>query len=211
MLLNKARKEMERVKTQAAADKEAAQLARQVARAAKVKLKHARKLSKMAKKSARRAEEKSEKSSQALESAQAKLEKLQKRIRKEQRNKKPARRVRRSKPVQKASLKPKPVLSSGSSQHSQPKPKPKKRTEVATPPVSHVQSQQTTKPAARRTHGSLGTRPKTVNGRPAKRDSPVAPESKPVPASVQKLGAPNPLSTPDGGAPSTPGEEPKTD
>ena len=211
LLLNKARKEAERLKTQTAADERAAQLARQVARAAKVKLKQARKLSKMAKKSARKAEDRAEESSEGLESVQAKLQKLQKRFRKEERKKKPVRRVRRSKPVQKAFLKPKLGRRNGRVQHSQPKPKPRKRTEVATPPISHVQSQQTTKPSPRRTHGSGGTRPKTVNGRHAERDSAVAPEPKPVPATVQKLGAPNPLSTPDVGAASSSGEEPTTD
>src|SRR5271166_6363896 len=82
--LNKASEELERAKTQAAADANAAQLARKVARAAKLRLKQARKLSKMARKSARRADAKSEESSEALDSAQAKVEKLRKRLRKEQ-------------------------------------------------------------------------------------------------------------------------------
>ena len=90
LLLNQASKEVERAKTQAAVDAKAAQLAHELARAAKVNLKHARKLSKMARKSARKAEDRAEDSSVTLETAQAKLEMLRERIRNEQHKNNPS-------------------------------------------------------------------------------------------------------------------------
>ena len=63
LLLNQASKEVERAKMQVAVDAKAAQLAHELARAAKVNLKHARKLSKLARKSARKAEDRAEESS----------------------------------------------------------------------------------------------------------------------------------------------------
>ena len=90
LLLKQAGKEVEHAKMQVAVDAKAAQLAHELARAAKVNLKHARKLAKMARKSARKAEDRAEESSATLETAQAKLEALRVRIRKEQRKNKPS-------------------------------------------------------------------------------------------------------------------------
>jgi hypothetical protein len=109
LLLKKAGKEVEHAKMQVAVDAKAAQLAHELARAAKVNLKQARKLSKMARKSARKAEDRAEESSATLETVQAKLEILRERIRNEQRKNNPARLVRVSEPVQKPSPKPKPA------------------------------------------------------------------------------------------------------
>ena len=105
LLLNKASKEVEHAKMQVAVDAKAAQLAHELARAAKVNLKQARKLSKMARKSARKAEDRAEESSATLETAQAKLEMLRERIRKEQRKNNPAGLVQKTSP--------KPKLPSG--------------------------------------------------------------------------------------------------
>src|ERR1039457_3460687 len=90
LLLNKASKEVEHAKMQVAVDAKAAQLAHELARAAKVNLKQARKLSKMARKSARKAEDRAEESSATLETAQTKLEMLRERIRNEQRKHNPS-------------------------------------------------------------------------------------------------------------------------
>jgi hypothetical protein len=188
-LLNKAGKEVERAKMQVAVDAKAAQLAHELARAAKVNLKQARKLSKMARKSARRAEDRAEQSSATLETAQAKLETLRERIRNEQRKNNPARFVRGSEPVQKPSPKPKPPRSDDDLPRNRPK----------------------SKPAARRTHDVRRSAQKTVNGKSAKPAPAVAPEPKPVPATRQKLGDLNPLPAPDVAAPSFSGEEPKND
>ena len=114
LLLNQAGKEVERAKTQAAVDAKAAQLAHELARAAKVNLKHARKLSKMARKSARKVEDRAEESSATLETAQAKLEMLRERIKNEQRKNNP-------------SPKPKQSRSGHDLPHNQPKSKPAAR------------------------------------------------------------------------------------
>jgi hypothetical protein len=111
LLLNKASKAVDRAKTQAAVDAKAAQLAHELARAAKVNLKHARKLSKMARKSARKAEDRAGESSVTLETAQAKLEILRERIRNEQRK-------------NNTSPKPKPPWSDDALPRNQPKSKP---------------------------------------------------------------------------------------
>jgi hypothetical protein len=140
LLLNKASKEVERAKMQVAVDAKAAQLAHELARAAKVNLKQARKLSKIAKKSARKAEDRAEESSLALETAQAKLEMLRERIRNEQRKNNPARFVRDSKLVQKPSLKPKVPRSDDDLPHNRPKSTPGKTTMDTTPRVSSIQS-----------------------------------------------------------------------
>ena len=136
--LNQAGKEVERAKMQVAVDAKAAQLAHELARAAKVNLKHARKLSKMARKSARKAEDRAGESSVILESAQAKLERLRERIRNEQRKNNP-------------SSKPKPV----------------KTTKDTIPRESPVQSQRSPKPSARRAQGSRRLAQKTVKTKPA--------------------------------------------
>ena len=107
LLLNKASQEVERVKIQVAVDAKAAQLAHELARAAKVNLKQARKLSKMARKSARKTEDRAEESLAMLETARAKLEMLRERIRNERRKNDPAQPVRGSEPVPKSSPKPK--------------------------------------------------------------------------------------------------------
>jgi rubrerythrin len=114
LLLNKAGKEVERAKTQAAVDAKAAQLAHELARVAKVNLKHARKLSKLARKSARKSEDRAEESSATLETVQAKLEMLRQRIRNEQRKTNP-------------SPKPKLPRSDDDLPHNQPKSKPAAR------------------------------------------------------------------------------------
>jgi hypothetical protein len=85
VLLAKARKELDTARSRAVADEKTARIARQTARAAKLKLKQARKLSKLAKKSARKADDQAETSLEALDGLQAKLEKLEKRARKQQR------------------------------------------------------------------------------------------------------------------------------
>jgi hypothetical protein len=90
LLLTQAGKEVERAKMQVAVDAKAAQLAHELARAAKVNLKQARKLSKMARKSARKTEDRAEESSATLETAQAKLEMLRERIRDAQRKNNPS-------------------------------------------------------------------------------------------------------------------------
>lgn len=197
LLLNKTRKEVELAKTQATADAKAAQLARQLVRAAKVKQKQTRKLSKMAKKSAARAEDKSEESSEALESAQAKLKKLQKRIKKERRKNKPARIVRRSKHGQKAPSKPKLARSNRGLLRSRPKAKPEKTPTVPTPAESPVQSRQRAKAAAPGARGALEASPKTVSGKPVRLGSTVAPAAKPVPSASEKLGGLKPLQAAD--------------
>jgi hypothetical protein len=111
LLLNQTSKEMERAKMQVAVDAKAAQLAHELARAAKVNLKQARKLSKMARKSARKAEDRAEESSATLETAQTKLEMLRERIRNEQRKHNP-------------SPKPKLLRNDDDLQHNRPKSKP---------------------------------------------------------------------------------------
>ena len=108
-LLNRARKQFETTRTQAAADEKAARLARQSAQAAKIKLKQARKLAKLAKKSARKAEDKADESHESLERVQAKLEKLEKQARKEQRarkSKEPSRKARRPRPRRQPASRP---------------------------------------------------------------------------------------------------------
>jgi hypothetical protein len=189
LLLNKASKEVEHTKMQVAVDAKAAQLAHELARAAKVNLKQARKLSKMARKSARKAEDRAEESLATLETAQAKLEVLRERIRNAQRKNDPARLVRGSEPVQKPSPKPKLPRSDDALAH--------KRTK--------------SKPAAHRTHGARRSAQKTVNGKPAKPVPAVAPEPEPVPATRQKLGDLNPLPAPDVAASSFSGQEPTND
>jgi hypothetical protein len=159
LLRNQAGKEMERAKTQAAIDAKAAQLAHELARAAKVNLKHARKLSKMARKSARKAEDRAEESSVTLETAQAKLEMLRQQIRNEHRKNNPS-----------------------------PKPKPGKTTTDTTPGVSPVQSQRAPKPVTHSAHGARRLLQKTVNGKPAKPAPAVVPEPKPVIAAPSFIG-----------------------
>ena len=198
LLLNKASKEVERAKMQVAVDAKAAQLAHELARAAKVNLKHARKLSKMAKKSARKAEDRAEELSVTLETAQAKLEMLRERIRNEQRKNNP-------------SPKPKLPRSDDDLAHNRPKSKPGITTMDTTPGVSPIQSQRSTKPAIRRAHGARRSAQKTVNGKPAKPAPAVAPEPKPVQATRQKLGDLNPLPAPDVAASSFSGQEPTND
>ena len=197
LLLNQAGKEVEHAKMQVAVDAKAAQLAHELARAAKVNLKHARKLSKMARKSARKAEDRAEESSATLETAQAKLEMLRERIRKEQRKNNP-------------SPKPKLPRSDDDLTHNRPKSNPGKTTMDTTPRVSPIQSQRSTKPAASKAHVPVGRRRKLSTANlpncPA-----VAPEPKPVPATRQNLGDLNPLPAPDVAAPSFSGEEPKND
>ncbi len=195
LLLNKASKEAERAKMQVAVDAKAAQLAHDLARLAKVNLKQARKLSKMARKSARKAEDRAEESSATLETAQAKLEMLRERIRNGQRKNSPS---------------PKPRLSRSEDvlPHNRSKSTPGKTPMGTAPLVSPVQSQPSTKPATRRTHGTRRSPQKTVNGKPARPVPAVAPEPKPVPATRQNLGDLNPLSAPDVAAPSFSGPEP---
>jgi len=123
LLLNKAGQEVASAKIQVAVDAKAAQLAHELARAAKVNLKQARKLSKMARKSARKAEDRAEESSATLETAQAKLEMLRERIRKERHKNDPAQLVRGSEPVQKPSSKPKSPRSDDVLTHNGPKSK----------------------------------------------------------------------------------------
>jgi hypothetical protein len=198
LLLNKAGKEVEYAKMQVAVDAKAAQLAHELARAAKVNLKQARKLSKIARKSARKAEDRAEESSATLETAQSKLEILRERIRNEQRKNNPS---------------PKPKLPRGDDDlpHNRPKSNPGKTTMDTKPRVSPVQSQRSTKPAAGRAHGTHRSPQKIVNGKPAKPVPAVAPEPKSVPATRQNLGDLNPLPTPGVAAPSFSGEEPKND
>jgi hypothetical protein len=90
-VLKKALSAFEDAQREATADEKAAKLARQVARAAKIKLKQVRRLSKLTKKSARKAEDKAEQSLEALELASTRLEKLQKRANKDRRKGKPRR------------------------------------------------------------------------------------------------------------------------
>lgn len=191
LVLNQADKEMERAKMQVTVDAKAAQLAHELARAAKVNLKQARKLSKLAKKSARKAEDRAEASSVALETAQARLEMLRERIRNEQRKNNPS---------------PKPELprSDDDMPHHPPKSKPGKTTMDTTPRVSPVQLRRSTRPSTHRAHGARRAAQKTVTGKPA---TGVAPEAKPFPATHQKLGDPkNPLPTLDVGAPPFPAQ-----
>jgi hypothetical protein len=108
LLLNKAGKNVEHSKRQVAVDAKAAQLAHELARAAKVNLKQARKLSKMARKSARKAEARAEESAATLENARAKLELLRERIRNAQRKNNPT-------------PKPKPARSDGDLARNRPK------------------------------------------------------------------------------------------
>ena len=175
LLLNKAGKEVERAKIQVAVDAKAAQLAHELARAAKVNLKHARKLSKMARKSARKAEDRAEESSATLETAQAKLETLRERIRKEQRKNNP-------------SPKPKLPRSDDDLTHNRSKSNPGKTTMDTTPRVSSIQSQsqRSTKPAASKAHSTRRSPQKTVNGKPAKlsRQSPPNPNRFQPPAKI---------------------------
>ncbi len=198
LLLNKASKEVERAKTQAAVDAKAAQLAHELARSAKVNLKHARKLSKMARKSARKTEDRVEESSVILETAQAKLEMLRQRIRNEQRKNNP-------------SSKPKLPRSDDDLPHNRSRSTPGKTTMDTTPRVSSVQSQRSPKPAARRAHGVRQSPQKTVNVKPAKPVPAVAPEPKPVPANRQELGDMNPTPATDVAAPSYSAQDPTND
>lgn len=211
LLLNKANQEVERVKIQVAVDAKAAQLAHELARAAKVNLKQARKLSKIARKSARKAEDRAEESSATLETAQSKLEMLRERIRKEQRKNNPARFVQDSKLVQKPSPKPKLPRSDDDLPQTRLKSNTGKTTVDTTPRMSPVQSQRSAKPATSRAQGTRRSPQKTVNGKPAKPVPAVPPEPKPVPATRQKLSDVNPLPAPDVGAPSFSGQEPTND
>ena len=134
-LLNQAGKEVERAKMQVAVDAKAAQLAHELARAAKVNLKQARKLSKMARKSARKAEDRAEESSAILETAQAKLEMLRERIRNKQHKDAP-------------SPKPKPSRSDDELRHNQPKSKPAaRRAHGARQPAQKTVNGKPAKPA----------------------------------------------------------------
>jgi hypothetical protein len=189
LLLNKAGKDVERAKIQVAIDAKAAQLAHELARAAKVNLKQARKLSKMARKSARKAEDRAEESSAALETAQTKLELVRERIRNEQRKNKPTRLVRGSKPVQKPSLKSK--LSRTDDDLSR----------------NRTKSRLT----ARKAPGPRRLSQKTVNGKSAKPAPAVAPGPEPVSATRQKSGDLNPLSAPDVATPSFSSQGPAND
>jgi hypothetical protein len=177
LLLKKAGKEVEHAKMQVAVDAKAAQLAHELARAAKVNLKQARKLSKMARKSARKAEDRAEESSATLETARAKLEMLRERIRNEQRKNNPSQLVRGSEPVEKPSAKPKSPRSDDNLTHNGTK----------------------SKPADHRTPGARRSAQKTVNGKPAK------PEL--ISATRQKLGDLNPLPAPNVATPSFSGQE----
>jgi hypothetical protein len=131
LLLNQTSKEVERAKMQVAVDAKAAQLAHDLARAAKVNLKQARRLAKLAKKSARKAEDRAEESAATLETAQSKLEMLRERIRNVQRQRNPS---------------PKPKL-------------PGKTTIGLTPRVSPVQSRRSPKPARRSAQKTVNSKP----------------------------------------------------
>jgi hypothetical protein len=171
LLLNKAGQEVEHAKMQVAVDAKAAQLAHELARAAKVNLKQARKLSKMARKSARKAEDRAEESSATLETAQAKLELLRERIRNEHRKNNPTPLVGGSEPVQKPSPKPKLPRSDDDLAYNRPK----------------------SKPTDRRAHGTRRPAQRTVNNKPAKPVPAVAPEPEMVPTARQKIGSPEPV------------------
>ena len=201
LLLNRARKELERAETQAATDSKASHLAWQVARAAKVKLKQARKLYRLTRKAARKAEDKSEESAEALESARAKVEKLEKKIKKEK--KKPARKVPRSKARKKASRKPKPARSKGGLPRRRAKSKPGKTARAATPGVSPVKSRKTAKPPIRTAHRAKATPPKAAIRKAAVPAAIIAPESRPVPAAGGEPGDINPPPAPEAKAPSS--------
>ena len=137
LLLNQASKEVERARMQVAVDAKAAQLAHELARAAKVNLKQARKLAKLAKKSARKAEDRAGESTATLETTQAKLELLRERIR-----------------IAKRKNNTSPKSKSG-------------KTTMATPlRVSPVQLQWSQKSAARKVVSSRRPSQKTVNGKP---------------------------------------------
>ena len=194
--LNDAGKEVERAKMQVAVDVKAAQLAHELARAAKVNLKQARKLSKMPRKAAKKAEDRAEESSVTLETAQAKLDLLRERIRNEQRKHNPS---------------PKLKLSRNNDDlpHNEPKLKSGKTTMDTTPRVSPVQSLRSPKPSARKADSPRRSPQKTANGKPLA--PAVAPELKPVPATRQKLGDLNPLPAPDVAASSFSGQEPTND
>ncbi len=188
-LLNKASKEVESAKMQAAVDAKTARLAHELARTAKVNLKQARKLSKMARKSARKAEDRAEGSLATLETAQAKLEIMRERIRNQQRKNDPAQPVRGSELVQKPSSKPKPPRNDDDLAHSRTK----------------------SKPSARRESDTRRLTQKPFNGKPAKPVAAVAPEPKPVPATRQILGDLKPLPAPEVAAPSFSGQVPTDD
>jgi len=203
--LNKAREELERAKKKAAADANAAQLARKVARAAKLRLKQARKLSKVVRKSARRADAKSEESSEALDSAQAKVEKLRKRLRKEQHKagvrrapgarrpasnmvkKHPARLARRSKVPQKGAPKQKVARGKGRLPHSRPKSKLTENTKTPTPREPRVEPRRRTKVT------------------PTTPPSATAPKPNPILPTGQNPGDQEPLHAPDVDAPAAAG------
>ncbi len=167
LLLNKTSKEVERAKMQVAVDAKSAQLAHELARAAKVNLKQARKLSKMARKSARKAEDRAEESSAALETARAKLEMLRERIRDTQHKNNP-------------SPKPKLPRSDDDLSHNRPKPKPAaprasgsrriaKKTVNGKPakPVPAVAPEPKLFPATRQKSGDLNPLPAPVVAAPS--------------------------------------------
>jgi hypothetical protein len=90
-----------------------------------------------------------------------------------------------------------------------PKSKPGKTTMDTTPRVSPVQSLRSPKPSARKADSPRRSPQKTANGKPLA--PAVAPESKPIPATRQKLGNANPLPAPVIDAPSFSGQEPAND
>lgn len=194
LLLNKARKEVDHAKTQAAADARAAQLALEVARAAKIKLKHARKLSKMAKKSARKAEDKSEESTQMLDNARARLEKLEKRIRKKQRKNRP---VRKSKPDNTAFLKLKHIRGDDKVPRKQAKSRTKKAAKSATPRVFASRTLPKSKPTVRKASATHGPKPKHADVKAAQPNSTAAPSSTPMTAVSRKPLGQNPMPGPN--------------
>jgi len=203
--LNKAREELERAKTKAAADANAAQLARKVARAAKLRLKQARKLSKMARKSARRADAKSEESSDALDSAQAKVEKLRKRLRKEQPKKDPARLARRPKVPQKGAPKQKVARGKDGLPHGRPKSKLSENTKTPTPREPPVEPRRRTKAGVRRAPETRRPGSNVVKVTPKRPPSATASKPNPILRAGQNPGDEEPLHAPDFDAPAAAG------
>jgi colicin import membrane protein len=96
-LLNEERKNVEKIKAQAAHAARTAQSARQTAISAKKKLKQSRKQAKATKKIARKAEDEAEKALDALDQAQTRLEKLERRARKKERKQKVSAKIREKK------------------------------------------------------------------------------------------------------------------
>lgn len=96
-LLNEERKNLEKIKAQAAHAARIAQTARQTAISAKKKLKQSRKQAKSTKKIARTAEDEAEKALDALDQAQTRLEKLERRARKKERKQKASAKIQEKK------------------------------------------------------------------------------------------------------------------